>query len=418
MRWCCTASKHASHWEWKSSGGTGSSVTQNTTTALYPQDSCLRDFPLPPGGFSLHSENRIYGPIHVRKDDKQLATVSAPRWGFHILISSSPCSSLESKHQTSPKGAPMPRNRALDPTGCKHPRWCRNALHGSQEPDSISLLMSSRPLQHSFTEIGRNACRQRSCTPGVKILIWLSEASLTAGLETSGTQGRQLITKPEAPHNPSGLNNPAKLPCQFRNYLPSAHCCDSSGLQQPGKQLRQPASARGCSAATVLLQHPQKVPVTQREEGSAPQTMGHTDHPPPGSTRCHSLVPSLIRHPHNPPQLNSQRLRWGFNPNSTDCDYIHSLQFQSWPTTSTHTPAWSFPQAVPTPPKPLVPTQLMRVPGSQRHRSSLLTGTLVASSKLMERTCQDSNLLLGVSLLFTSPCGSTLRLYPHTHTLV
>lgn len=100
------------------------------------QDSCLRDFPLPPGGFSLHSENRIYGPMHVRKDDKQLATVSAPRWGFYILISSSPCSSLESKHQTSPKGTPMPRNRGLDPTGCKHPRWCRNALHGSQEPDS------------------------------------------------------------------------------------------------------------------------------------------------------------------------------------------------------------------------------------------------------------------------------------------
>lgn len=145
--------------------------------------------------------------------------------------------------------------------------------------------------------------------------------------------------------------------------------------------------------------------------------MGHTDHPPPGSfgARRHSLVPSLVRHPHNPPQLSSQRLRWGFNPNSTDCDCINFLQFQSLPTTSTHTPGWSFPRAIPTPPKPSVPTQLMRVPGSQRHRCSLLSGTLVASSKLMEGTCRDSNLLLGVSLLFTSPCGSTLRLYPRTH---
>lgn len=91
------------------------------------------------------------------------------------------------------------------------------------------------------------------------------------------------------------------------------------------------------------------------------------------------------------------------------------LHQESLPTTSTHPSARSFPQALPTPSKPSVPTQLMRVPGSQRQGSSLLSRTLVASSKLMEGTCQDSSLLLGVSLLFTSPCGLILRLYTHTH---
>lgn len=119
---CCTAYGCASHWEWKSSGGTGSSVTQNTSTALYLQDSCLHDFPLLPSGFSLHSENRIYGPMHVRKDDKQLATVCAPKVklpNFHKQFS---MLLPRTQTPTSPKGTPMPRNRPLDATGLKHPR--------------------------------------------------------------------------------------------------------------------------------------------------------------------------------------------------------------------------------------------------------------------------------------------------------
>lgn len=57
----------------------------------------------------------------------------------------------------------------------------------------------------------------------------------------------------------------------------------------------------------------------------------------------------------------------------------------------------------------------MKVQGCQCQGSSLLPRTLVASSKLMEETCQDSNLLLGVLLLFTIPCGSIGRFYTHTH---
>lgn len=72
-----------------------------------------------------------------------------------------------------------------------------------------------------------------------------------------------------------------------------------------------------------------------------------------------------------------------------------------------------FPHAV-TPSKPWVPTQLTTVPGGQLQRSSLLPRASVASFKLMEGTCQDSNLLVRVSLLSMSPCGPILWLCTHT----
>lgn len=151
----------------------------------------------------------------------------------------------------------------------------------------------------------------------------------------------------------------------------------------------QPASARGCSAGTALLQHPQKVTATQRQEGSALQAMGHTDHPRKELRHTASLIRSSVRHPHSPPQFSSHGLTWGFRPVSTAWLYLLSavsippvlhLHRRSLPTTSTHTSACSFPQAVPTPAKPWVRTQLMRVPGSQLQGSSFLVRTLVASS--------------------------------------
>lgn len=233
MHWCCTAYGCASHWEWKSSRGRGSSVTQNTSVALYPQDSCLHDFPLPPGGFSLRSENRIYRPLHVRKDHKQLATTYTPRHSFQIFISSSACFFPESKHQTSPKGTTMPRNRALHPTGWKHPRWHRNALHGSQEPDSYPFAHVQQALA---TQLHRN---QQECLQTKVLHIRGEDHNLTfwslSYCRTGNFKDGNLLAKHEAPHNPSVLNNPAKLLCQLRNCLPSAHCCDSSGLQLPGK---------------------------------------------------------------------------------------------------------------------------------------------------------------------------------------
>lgn len=224
---CCTAYGCASHWEWKSSGGTGSSVTENTSTALYPQDSCLHDFPLLPGGFSLHSENRIYGPMHVRKDDKQLATVCAPK----VKLPNFPEQfSLESKHQTSPKGTPMPRNRALDPTGRKHPRWCRNALHGSQEPDSYLFAHVRQALA---TQLHRN---QQECLQTKVLHSRGEDHNLTfwslSYCRTGPFRDCNLLAKPEAPHNPSGLNKLAKLPCQIRSCLPSAVTAPGSSSQE------------------------------------------------------------------------------------------------------------------------------------------------------------------------------------------
>lgn len=175
-----------------------------------------------------------------------------PRWSFQIFISSSPCFFLESKHQTSPKGTPMPRNRPLDATERKHPRWCRNALHGFQEADSY-LFCS---LQALATQLHWN---QQECLQTKVLHTRGEDHNLTfwslSYCRTGNFRDGNLLVKPEAPHNPSALNNLAQLPCQLRSCLPSAHCCDSSRLQQPGKLLREPASARGCTANTVLLQH-------------------------------------------------------------------------------------------------------------------------------------------------------------------
>lgn len=151
--------------------------------ALYPQDGCLHDFPLPPGMFSLRSENRIYRPTHVSKDDKQLASVCPLRWSSWIFRSqSSPCLSQEPKQQTSPKGTAMyGTEHAIPPAGSIR----RGVGMPCTDPRSlipILLLISDSPLRHSFTEIGGNACGWRSCTPEVKIIIWLSKTSLTAGL--------------------------------------------------------------------------------------------------------------------------------------------------------------------------------------------------------------------------------------------
>lgn len=126
-----------------------------------------------------------------------------PRWSFQIFISSSPCF-LESKHQTSPKGTPMPRNRPLDATEWKHPRWCRNALHGSQEPDSY-LFCS---LQALTTQLHWNQqeCLQRKVlhTQGEdhNLTFWSLSYCRTGNFRESN-----LLAKPEDPHNPSALNN-------------------------------------------------------------------------------------------------------------------------------------------------------------------------------------------------------------------
>ena len=92
-----------------------------------------------------------------------------------------------------PNHTPVPR---LHPrTGTEHTippagsirRGVRMPCTDPRSQIPIPWLISSSPLWHSFTEISRNACRQRSWEPRVKIIIWLSEASLAAGLETPGT---------------------------------------------------------------------------------------------------------------------------------------------------------------------------------------------------------------------------------------
>ena len=57
---------------------------------------------------------------------------------------------------------------------------------GPRSQIPIPLLISDSPLRHSFAE-SRECLRMMSCTPRVKIIIWLSQVSLTAGLESPGT---------------------------------------------------------------------------------------------------------------------------------------------------------------------------------------------------------------------------------------
>lgn len=93
-----------------------------------------------------------------------------------------PASPRNPNNKTSSRGTPTHGTQhAIPPAGsiqsgvgmpCMDP--------GSQIPNP--LLISDNPLQHSFTEIGRNACRPRE-----KIVIWLPKASPTAGLKPPGT---------------------------------------------------------------------------------------------------------------------------------------------------------------------------------------------------------------------------------------
>ena len=169
---------------------------------------------------------------------------------------------------------------------------------GSQTP--IPSLISDSPLEHRFTDTA--SLKSAGMPAGTCNVLHtqgedhkLAFQSLSY-CRTGNSRHSNLLAKPEGPCNQSGLNNLAKLSCQLRDCLPGAHCCDGSGLWQLGEMLGQPAGAEGCAAAaaTALPGHPQKVPVTQTQWGSAPQTLGQTDHPTHGSlcarVQHHSLV--------------------------------------------------------------------------------------------------------------------------------